>query len=728
MSHITKGANTPVPAAPLRVAVGRAAVAGTPDVNASALLLDAEGRVRGEADLVLRGRPAHPSGAVRHGGVGQGGGQSAEWLELDLPSIEPDVRRVVIAGSCADGTFGQVPGLYVQAITADLTIVTHYEVTDASTETAFVLGEFYRREGGWRFRAVGQGYDSGLTGLAADFGAAPGAAVSSGPVPLTGVSKTGSAPSGAATPVGTPPPIRADTPGPTGPVPPHGAGQPDRVPAGASASPVPAASPVSAPAAPFTWGKDFKPFVRRGKGEETFTVRAGLSEGPVIVEGQGTEGGWFEVQAVEQDRFGPDTILDVYDRQAFHGRALFHPRPDRPLRLKVRHEGKWTVSIRPLSAALPLGTGATVTGRGPEVFAYTGPSADLDVRLDLADGKQIWFELECHEARLLGDRDSAERLVDKHTGPFERTLAVPDGPLLLFVRKGDGDWRLTTRPLPVRDPEEMRRTGHYEGRGGKELPLFNPRPGRPALVRYEFTDVDDQYAIRVTDVDEVTDLLTGGSNGVGGTAVLFGSGQDRQNLRIRHKGGWSLRLLPEEEAPLFTGPVEGRGSTVLRYQGPPTLMSVRQTSSPSDWNMTVRAYNHPQGKSAVVAGTWGADRPVLGPVWVDPGGTCFLIVRAQDDTTWRLEPAPFDAAPVLGERTEGHGYGVVRHTGPETEMRFAPSGDPESRPLMHIFALDENLFPAHKVGSSFGRHHVPGTFLQVRSDGRWAVEGPGRRE
>lgn len=62
MTHLTKGANTPVPAAPLRVAVCRQAVAGAPDVDASALLLDAAGKVRGDADLVFYNQPAHPSG------------------------------------------------------------------------------------------------------------------------------------------------------------------------------------------------------------------------------------------------------------------------------------------------------------------------------------------------------------------------------------------------------------------------------------------------------------------------------------------------------------------------------------------------------------------------------------------------------------------------------------------------------------------------------------------
>ncbi|MCW0014675.1 TerD family protein, partial [Burkholderia pseudomallei] len=39
-----------------------------------------------------------------------------------------------------------------------------------STETAMVFGELYRNGSDWKFRAVGQGYASGLAGIAKDFG------------------------------------------------------------------------------------------------------------------------------------------------------------------------------------------------------------------------------------------------------------------------------------------------------------------------------------------------------------------------------------------------------------------------------------------------------------------------------------------------------------------------------------------------------------------------------
>ena len=41
---------------------------------------------------------------------------------------------------------------------------------DASTETAMFFGEIYRNGAEWKFRAVGQGYSAGLSGIARDFG------------------------------------------------------------------------------------------------------------------------------------------------------------------------------------------------------------------------------------------------------------------------------------------------------------------------------------------------------------------------------------------------------------------------------------------------------------------------------------------------------------------------------------------------------------------------------
>ncbi|MFD6418554.1 TerD family protein [Streptomyces sp. NPDC060194] len=165
-----KGANVAVPAGSVRVEIGWRSGPGIPDADASALLL-AAGKVRSDADFVFYNQPAHASGAVRHEGKRAAGGETTDTVAVDLARVEPAVDRVILAASADGGSFGQVPGLRVRVLDAGGGAeIARYDSEDATTETAFVLGELYRRQGAWKFRAVGQGYDSGLAGLATDFG------------------------------------------------------------------------------------------------------------------------------------------------------------------------------------------------------------------------------------------------------------------------------------------------------------------------------------------------------------------------------------------------------------------------------------------------------------------------------------------------------------------------------------------------------------------------------
>ncbi|MFF8405550.1 TerD family protein [Streptomyces sp. NPDC015684] len=167
---MSKGSNVPVPTTALRVELGWRPGPGVPDAHASALLL-AGGKVRSDGDFVFYNQPAHSSGAVRHEGKRTAGGQVTDTLTADLARVEGTVERIVLAASSDGGSFGQVPGLYIEVTEAATgQVVARFDNPGATVETAFVLGEFYRRQGGWKFRAVGQGYSSGLEGLATDFG------------------------------------------------------------------------------------------------------------------------------------------------------------------------------------------------------------------------------------------------------------------------------------------------------------------------------------------------------------------------------------------------------------------------------------------------------------------------------------------------------------------------------------------------------------------------------
>ncbi|MFB9463905.1 TerD family protein [Streptomyces cinereospinus] len=165
-----KGSNVPVPTAALRVEVGRRSGAGVPGTDASALLL-VGGKVRSDADFVFFNQPQHSSGAIRYEGGREAGGQVIDTLLVDLARVEGVVETIVLAASADGGTFAQVPGLYIEVKDAARgTVVARFDSAGATVETAFVLGEFYRRQGAWKFRAVGQGYGTGLEGLATDFG------------------------------------------------------------------------------------------------------------------------------------------------------------------------------------------------------------------------------------------------------------------------------------------------------------------------------------------------------------------------------------------------------------------------------------------------------------------------------------------------------------------------------------------------------------------------------
>ncbi|MFF5311018.1 TerD family protein [Streptomyces massasporeus] len=165
-----KGSNTPVPTAALRVELGWRTGPGVPDADASALLL-VSGKVRSDADFVFYNQPAHSSGAVRHEGKRDAGGRVTDTLLVDLARVEPEIETLVLAASSDGGAFGQVPDLYIEVQdAAQGAPVARFDNPGATTETAFVLGEFYRRQGTWKFRAVGQGYSSGLEGLATDYG------------------------------------------------------------------------------------------------------------------------------------------------------------------------------------------------------------------------------------------------------------------------------------------------------------------------------------------------------------------------------------------------------------------------------------------------------------------------------------------------------------------------------------------------------------------------------
>lgn len=175
MTHVmVKGMNVPVEAPGIRAVLRWNPASGTPDVDASVVLLGENDRVRDDADFVFYNEPRHPSGLARHLPKAWRPDGLTDTVEADLAALGPDVHRVVIAASCDGGTFRQVRGLclmlYDTSGPQTEPVVTFEVRPDTGSETALICGELYRKGGGWKFRALGLGYDTGLVGLATAFG------------------------------------------------------------------------------------------------------------------------------------------------------------------------------------------------------------------------------------------------------------------------------------------------------------------------------------------------------------------------------------------------------------------------------------------------------------------------------------------------------------------------------------------------------------------------------
>ncbi|MFC9944039.1 TerD family protein [Streptomyces pratensis] len=149
------------------------------DLDASALLVDSNGKVLSDQHFIFYNNLKSPDGSVEHTGdnlTGEGEGDD-ESLKVNLTTVPADVAKIVFPVSIHDAenrghSFGQVRNAFIRVVNqsggAELA---RYDLSeDAATETAMVFGELYRHGEEWKFRAVGQGYASGLSGIAADYG------------------------------------------------------------------------------------------------------------------------------------------------------------------------------------------------------------------------------------------------------------------------------------------------------------------------------------------------------------------------------------------------------------------------------------------------------------------------------------------------------------------------------------------------------------------------------
>ncbi|MEU5210098.1 TerD family protein [Streptomyces sp. NPDC020742] len=147
------------------------------DLDASALLCAPSGKVLSDEHFVFFNNLSSPEGSVRHSGGEPVGGEDDEQILVDLASVPTGVAKIVFVVSLYEAeqrgqSFGQVHRAHIRLTDGvDGTEFARYDLRgDAATETAMVFGELYRHGVDWKFRAIGQGYASGLAGIAQDFG------------------------------------------------------------------------------------------------------------------------------------------------------------------------------------------------------------------------------------------------------------------------------------------------------------------------------------------------------------------------------------------------------------------------------------------------------------------------------------------------------------------------------------------------------------------------------
>ena len=149
------------------------------DLDSSAFLLRADGKVRGDGDFIFYNNLRSEDGSVEHAGDKATGPASEddERLEVDLSHVPPDVQRIAVAATIREADarhqdFGMVGRAFIRCLNADNDHeIARFDLAGGfANETSLVLGELVRSDGDWRFRAVGQGYRGGLEPLARSYG------------------------------------------------------------------------------------------------------------------------------------------------------------------------------------------------------------------------------------------------------------------------------------------------------------------------------------------------------------------------------------------------------------------------------------------------------------------------------------------------------------------------------------------------------------------------------
>lgn len=149
------------------------------DLDGSAFLLKADGKVRADSDFIFYNNLKSTDGSVTHTGDNQTGAGEGddERLVIDLDKVPAEIEHITIGVTIHEAesrnqNFGMVGKAFIRCLNADgEKEIARYDLSeDGSTETAMVFGEVYRNNGEWKFKAIGQGFKGGLGPLARSYG------------------------------------------------------------------------------------------------------------------------------------------------------------------------------------------------------------------------------------------------------------------------------------------------------------------------------------------------------------------------------------------------------------------------------------------------------------------------------------------------------------------------------------------------------------------------------
>jgi tellurite resistance protein TerA len=165
-----------------------AIAAGGPTIDVACFGLDSESTLADERYMVFFNQPAAPENAIRLESSG-----NTSTFHIDVSKLPEAVERLVLAASIdGDGTMKQLGASSVSLGTGRFA----FSGTDFDTEKAVIVGEIYRRDGGWRFGAVGQGFAGGLSALLAYFGGTEEASADAPVAPVAPAAPAPAAPAG----------------------------------------------------------------------------------------------------------------------------------------------------------------------------------------------------------------------------------------------------------------------------------------------------------------------------------------------------------------------------------------------------------------------------------------------------------------------------------------------------------------------------------------------------